>query len=278
MTNSSIRHAVHPDHFQSMNTEMLRSHFLISNIFKPGIVSMTYTHYDRMIIGGAMPWGGPLALQTIDQLKSDFFLQRREIGIINVGAPGIVVADNKEYTLLYKEALYLGQGTKNVSFASSAGGQALFYFNSTPAHKSYPSKKVTLAEAEATNAGTPETSNQRTIRKLLVNSVLPTCQLQMGLTELKPGSVWNTMPPHVHDRRMEVYFYFEVPDQQAVCHFVGLPGETRHLWLTNHEAALSPPWSIHSGAGTGSYSFIWGMGGENLDYSDMDAVGIRQLR
>lgn len=278
MTNASIRYAIHPDHFRLMTTETIRQHFLVDNLFKPGIVQLTYTHYDRMIVGGAMPAGSSLALETIDQLKATYFLERREIGIINVGAPGTITADGQQYQLGFKEALYIGQGTKAVTFASSPGGQSLFYFNSTPAHRNYPTKKVTLAEAEAVDAGAPETANKRTIRKLLVNSVLPTCQLQMGLTELKSGSVWNTMPPHVHDRRMEVYFYFEVPDAQAICHFLGSPEETRHIWLSNQQAVLSPPWSIHSGAGTGSYTFIWGMGGENLDYGDMEGVSVRQLK
>jgi 4-deoxy-L-threo-5-hexosulose-uronate ketol-isomerase len=278
MTNSSIRYGVHPDHFKSMTTESIREHFLVDNLFKPGIVQLTYSHFDRMIVGGAMPTGSALSLETFDQLKATHFLERREIGIINVGAPGIVSADGQQHHLDFKEALYVGQGTKSVTFASSSGGQALFYFNSTPAHRNYPAKKVSLAEAEAVEAGAAETSNKRTIRKLLVNSVLPTCQLQMGLTELKAGSIWNTMPPHVHDRRMEVYFYFEVPDNQAVCHFMGRPDETRHVWMSNHQAVISPPWSIHSGAGTGSYTFIWGMAGENLDYGDMEGITVRQLK
>jgi 4-deoxy-L-threo-5-hexosulose-uronate ketol-isomerase len=278
MSTVSSRHALHPVHFQSLNTQAIRDNFLIEKIFVPGIVQYTYSHYDRLVIGGAQPVGGALKLEPFGELKADFFLQRREIGIINVGAPGIVTADGTKYTLNTKEALYLGRGVKNVAFESAAGGQSYFYFNSAPAHATHPNKKVSHGEAEVVELGSEITSNFRTIRKLLVNSVLPTCQLQMGLTELKPGSIWNTMPPHTHTRRMEAYFYFEVAEGQSVCHMMGPPNETRHIWLKNHQAVISPPWSVHCGAGTSNYSFIWGMAGENLDYSDMDAVAIPDLR
>ena len=201
------------------------------------------------------------------------------MGIINVGGNGSVIADGVSYSLEYKEALYLGRGTKEVSFSSeNDSSSAKFYINSTPAHQAYPSKKIGRDEAEIVNLGTPETANSRTIRKLIVNSILETCQLQMGMTELRSGSVWNTMPAHVHDRRMEVYFYFEVPEDQAVCHFMGTPKETRHIWMANNQAVISPPWSIHAGSGTSNYIFIWGMAGENLDYGDMDGCPIPNLR
>lgn len=278
MSSSTSRFAVHPSHFQGMSTQTIREHFLIENIFVPDTIQNTYSHFDRLIIGGAMPVKGPLSLEAFSELRADFYLQRRELGIINVGAPGKVVADGTTYTLNNREALYLGRGVKQVSFETLPGGQAYFYFNSAPAHATHPNKKVAFAEAETVETGSTATANQRTIRKLLVNSVLPTCQLQMGLTELKPGSVWNTMPSHTHTRRMEAYFYFDVPADQAICHFMGLPSETRPIWLKNHHAVISPPWSIHSGAGTSNYSFIWGMAGENLDYGDMDAVKITDLK
>lgn len=278
MSSFSSRHAIHPGQFQGMTTQEIREHFLIENIFTAGTIQHTYTHYDRLIVGGAMPIHQPLKLEVFSELKADFFLQRRELGIINVGAPGVVKADGTSYALNNKEALYLGRGTKDITFESNDGGQSYFYFNSAPAHATHPAKKVSFTEAETVELGSPATSNHRTIRKLLVNSVLPTCQLQMGLTELKTGSVWNTMPPHTHTRRMETYFYFEVADGQAICHMLGAPNETRHIWLKNHQAVLSPPWSVHCGAGTSNYSFIWGMAGENLDYSDMDAISIQDIR
>jgi 4-deoxy-L-threo-5-hexosulose-uronate ketol-isomerase len=200
------------------------------------------------------------------------------MGIINVGDTGTISVDGVQFILNKKDALYIGKDVTEVIFEKASKGTPQFYFNSAPAHKAYPTKKVTLDEAETVEMGQMHTSNQRTIRKLLVNSVLPTCQLQMGLTELKSGSVWNTMPAHTHDRRMEVYLYFDVPEDQVVCHFLGNPQETRHIWMKNNQAVLSPPWSIHSGAGTSNYTFIWGMAGENLDYTDMDAVKPSELK
>lgn len=275
---TSSRFAVHPDHAQRMTTAELRSHFLIEKIFEPNEVTHVYSHFDRLIVGGAAPVGKPLKLESLDELKASFYLERRELGIINVGATGTVSVDGKSFELQNKEALYVGMGAKDVVFNSSGSNNSLFYFNSAPAHMTYPTRKITLVDAETTELGADETSNHRIIRKLMVASVLPTCRLQMGLTELKTGSVWNTMPPHTHTRRMEAYFYFNLPDGQAVSHFMGDPGETRHLWLHNHQAVISPPWSIHAGAGTSSYAFIWSMTGENLDYTDMDAVAIPKLR
>lgn len=278
MSSVSSRHAVHPAHFQSMNTQAIRDHFLIENLFVPGTIQFTYSHFDRLIIGGAQPGNVALKLEPFNELKAEYFLQRRELGIINVGAPGTVTADGTKYTLNNKDALYLGRGVKDVALESLPGGTSFFYFNSAPAHATYPNRKISLHEADTVELGSAATANFRTIRKLLVNSVLPTCQLQMGLTELKTGSVWNTMPPHTHTRRMEAYFYFEVPEGQSVCHIMGPPNETRHIWLKNHNAVISPPWSVHCGTGTSNYSFIWGMAGENLDYGDMDGVAINDLR
>ncbi|RZK89397.1 MAG: 5-dehydro-4-deoxy-D-glucuronate isomerase, partial [Pedobacter sp.] len=226
-----------------------------------------------------MPVNEKLALPNPDDLKATYFLERRELGMINVGGKAIITADGEKYELDYKEALYIGKGTKEVTFESADATQpAKLYLNSAPAHHAYPTKKVSKAEAEIVELGTPETANHRIINKLLVNSVLPTCQLQMGMTELKSGSVWNTMPAHTHDRRMEAYFYFEVPQGQSVCHFMGQPQETRHIWMQNDQAVISPNWSIHSGAGTSNYTFIWGMAGENLDYGDMDHCAITELK
>ena len=266
------RQAVHPEDAKTHNSTSLRGHFLIQDLFINDQIQLNYTMYDRFIVGGVKPETSKILLETIDQLKSTFFLERREMGIINVGTKATITADGMEYVLENKEALYIGRGVKKVLFHPSNDGDAYFYLNSAPAHASYPTKKISLKEAETVELGSLENSNHRIIRKLLVNSMVQTCQLQMGLTELKPGSVWNTMPAHTHDRRMEAYLYFDLPEDQAVCHFMGEPQETRHLWVKNHEAVISPPWSIHSGAGTSNYSFIWGMAGENLNYGDMDKV------
>ena len=277
--NYNVRYAIGPRETNQMGTKALRDEFLIDQVFGIDQINWIYTHYDRYVVGGVIPKKIVVKLESIDPLKANFFLERREMGIINVGGNGSVTADGVNYILGYKEALYLGRGTKEVSFSSEEiSSPAKFYINSTPAHQAYPSRKVGRDEAEIVDLGTPETANARTIRKLIVNSILPTCQLQMGMTELKSGSVWNTMPAHVHDRRMEVYFYFEVPEDQAVCHFMGAPNETRHIWMANEQAVISPPWSIHAGSGTSNYIFIWGMAGENLDYGDMDGCPIPSLR
>jgi len=269
--NYQERFAVHIDDFRHYTTEQVRKHFLMPDIMQSGKISMVYSHYDRMIVGGIIPVKRSLKLEPIDLLKSDYFLERRELGIINVGGMGKVTADDKVYTLKYKEALYLGRGTRKIIFESADPSKpAHFYVNSAPAHAAYPNRHVTLKQAERVELGSLETSNARRINKLLIHSVVKTCQLQMGMTELKPGSVWNTMPCHLHSRRMEAYFYFEVPEQQAVCHFMGHPYETRPVWMTNEQAVLSPPWSIHAAAGTSNYCFVWGMAGENLDYDDMN--------
>jgi len=274
----SIRHAIHPDHYKTLPTQALRENFLIEDFFIADQTKFVYTLYDRLIVGGAAPVKGPVKLEPFDTLKAKFFLERREMGIINVGGTGEVTVDGTTYSLETKEALYIGRGVKDVVFHPGKNTPALYYINSAPAHHAYPTRKVSLQEAETVEIGSPETSNHRTIRKLLVNSVLETCQLQMGLTDLKTGSVWNTMPPHTHDRRMEAYFYFNIPDNQVVCHFMGPADETRHLWVKNNQAVISPPWSIHSGAGTSNYTFIWGMAGENMDYSDMDGIKPTELQ
>ncbi len=266
-----FRYATHPDDFRNYDTDKIRKQFLIEKIFEKDNILLVYSLYDRYMVGGAMPVNKTLILETTDDLKSGFFLERREMGIINVGGKGFIETSEGNYELEYKEALYLGKDIKEVVFRSADHDMpAKLYINSAPAHHKYPSKKVTLGNAEIVVLGTMEESNHRTINKLLVNSILPTCQLQMGMTELKPGSIWNTMPVHTHNRRMEAYFYFEIPEKQAVCHFMGDPDETRHIWMKNEQAVLSPSWSIHSAAGTSNYTFIWGMAGENLDYGDMD--------
>lgn len=276
---TDFRYAHHPDDFKNYDTDKIRKEFLIENIFIPGEISLTYTLYDRYIVGGAMPLKDRLALDTFTELKAENFLDRREMGIINVGGSAIVEAGGVKYSLEYKEALYLGKDTKNVTFASAdASNPAKLYINSAPAHFAYPPKKVTVNDAVVAVMGSDEASNHRTINKLLINSVIQTCGLQMGLTTLHAGSVWNTMPPHTHNRRMEAYFYFEVPGNQAICHFMGEPHETRHLWMQNEQAVISPSWSIHSAAGTASYSFIWGMTGENLNYDDMNIRQPNELK
>lgn len=277
-TNYSIRYASNPTDFENYNTKRIRNDFLIADLFSPDSINLVYSHYDRFITGGAMPSASPLSLDTIDPLKATYFLERRELGIINVGETGIVRVGKTEYTLNHKEALYVGRGEADVSFHKKGDAQPLFYLNSTPAHQAYPTKKISQNDAEIVELGSLETANHRVIRKLIVNSILDTCQLQMGMTELKVGSVWNTMPAHVHSRRMEVYFYFEVPDGQTVCHFMGEPDNTRHIWLENNQAVISPPWSIHCGSGTSNYTFIWGMAGENLDYGDMDGFSPNEMR
>jgi len=269
--NYTVRYATHPADARSYDTRRLREEYLVQGIMKPGEINLVYSFYDRFIVGGAVPVNEPLNLTSIDPLKSAHFCDRRELGVINVGGEGSVIVDGKAYAVGHKDALYIGAGSEEVIFESREADQpAHFYLNSALAHHSYPTKLITLKDAEVVDLGSMEESNARRINKLMINSVVDTCQLQMGMTELKPGSVWNTMPAHVHSRRMEAYFYFNVPEKQAVCHFMGEPEETRHIWLGNEEAVISPPWSIHSAAGTSNYIFIWGMAGENLDYGDMD--------
>jgi 4-deoxy-L-threo-5-hexosulose-uronate ketol-isomerase len=278
-TNYETRYAAHPEDAKGYDTQRLRRDFLIEKIFSTDEVNMVYSMYDRMIVGGAMPVNEALLLEAIDPLKADHFTTRREVGIFNVGGKGIVRVGNDTFELDYKEALYIGRGDYDVTFSSADKNHpAKFYFNSTTAHCQYPCKKITKDNAIVAHMGSLEMSNERNINKMIVNQVLPTCQLQMGMTELLTGSVWNTMPAHTHSRRMEAYFYFELPEDQAVCHLMGEPQETRHIWMKGEQAVLSPEWSIHSAAATHNYTFIWGMGGENLDYSDQDFTEITALR
>ncbi len=278
-TNYEIRYASHPEDAKHYDTARIRRDFLIERVFADNEANLVYSMYDRMVVGGAKPVGEELLLEAIDPLKAPFFTTRREIGIFNVGGSGTVKVGDEEFHLDYKEALYIGRGDRNVTFQSDdAAKPAKFYINSTTAHKEYPCRKITKADAVVAHMGSLEMSNERDINKMIVNQVLPTCQLQMGMTELAPGSVWNTMPAHVHSRRMEAYFYFEVPEDQAVCHFMGEVEETRHLWMKGDQAVLSPEWSIHSAAATHNYTFIWGMGGENLDYGDQDFSKITDLK
>lgn len=277
--NIESRNACSPKEVAGMNTSELRSNFLIEKVFQEDTIQLTLSFYDRYIAGGAMPVNKKLELPNPGNLRANYFLERREMGIINVGGNGVIEADGISYEIAFKEALYIGKETKSVTFVSAdSSNPAKFYINSAPAHKKYPTKKVSKNEAEVVTLGSLENSNHRTINKLLIASVIETCQLQMGMTELKTGSVWNTMPAHTHDRRMEVYFYFEIPKEQSVCHFMGQPQETRHVWMQNEQAVISPQWSIHAGAGTSNYTFIWGMAGENLDYGDMDACNITDLK
>lgn len=278
-TNYQLRYASNPVDAKNYDTKRLRDDFLIERLFADDEVNMVYSMYDRMIVGGAMPKAEELKLEAIPLLKADYFTTRREIGVFNVGGSGYIMVGKEKFKLNFKEALYIGRGDREVVFGSdNAEEPAKFYFNSTTAHKEYPCRVVTKKDAMVAHMGSLETSNERNINKMIVSQILPTCQLQMGMTELMPGSVWNTMPAHVHSRRMEAYFYFEVPAGQAVCHLMGEPEETRHIWMKNDQAVLSPEWSIHSAAGTHNYTFIWGMGGENQDYGDQDFYDINELK
>lgn len=278
-TQIESRYAVGPNEVKGYNTQQLRDEFLVDKLMQENTIYWLYTHYERFMVGSAVPTSMPLTLETVDNLKAAFFLHGRELGVINVGGPGSVTAEGETFELGYKEALYVGKETRDVIFQSyDAKNPAKFYLNSAPAHCKYPTTLVTRNDANVLHLGSLETSNERHINQMLINTLVQTCQLQMGITELQPGSVWNTMPAHQHDRRNEVYFYFEVPEQQAVCHFMGEPSETRHLWVHNEQAVVSPPWSIHSGSGTQNYSFIWGMAGENLDYDDMDKYQPSELK
>ncbi|WP_185232188.1 5-dehydro-4-deoxy-D-glucuronate isomerase [Teredinibacter franksiae] len=265
------RFAVHLDDYKHYDTDTLRKHFLIEKIFTPDEVNFVYTHYERVMVGGAMPINKTLTLDSVDQQKAEHFLDRRELGAINIGGKAIVTIDGEIFDVDTREAIYIGRGAKDVTFASAdSANPAKLYMNSAPAHASNPHKKVGMEDANVLELGSPETCNERRINQLLIGGIVETCQLQMGMTEFKQGSVWNTMPMHTHSRRMEAYFYFNIPENGAVCHFMGPADETRHIWMNNEQAVVSPPWSMHSGVGTASYTFIWGMAGENLDYNDMD--------
>lgn len=286
-TSYTVQRACHPDDVKGYSTYQLREHFMMPKVMEEDKINLTYSLYDRLIFGGAFPVKGDLVLESIEPLKSEYFLERRELGVINVGGDGIVTVDGKDYELHFKDALYVGRGKKNVSFRSkNPDAPARFYLNSAPAHKSYKTQLITIDGRKGTlksntfPAGKMEDSNDRVINQLIVANVLEEgpCQLQMGLTELKPGSVWNTMPAHTHDRRVEAYFYFNVPQGNSICHFMGEPKEERIVWLQNEQAIMSPEWSIHAAAGTSNYMFIWGMAGENLDYNDMDRIPYTEMR
>jgi 4-deoxy-L-threo-5-hexosulose-uronate ketol-isomerase len=270
-----IRHAIHPDHARTLDTEGLRSAFLVEQLFAADSVQLTYSHIDRIIVGGAMPVAGEVVLPA---RGGEAFLVRRELGLINIGGAGTVTIDGVARGVGPREALYIGRGARDVAFASADPGQpAKFYFNSAPAHCSHPTRLVTLDDAKKLQMGEQRSCNRRTIIQYLVPDVLPTCQLMMGLTELEPGNLWNTMPCHTHERRMEVYFYFGMEEGAAVFHLMGEPDQTRHLVVRNEQAVISPSWSIHSGVGTQAYTFIWGMVGENQAFGDMDHVAMAAL-
>ncbi|HLO81390.1 MAG TPA: 5-dehydro-4-deoxy-D-glucuronate isomerase [Chitinophagaceae bacterium] len=274
-----IRFQNSPKETMEMNTTELRDNFLMQGLMLEDEVKLVYSHYDRVIIGGAVPIRKSLKLTNPGELKAEYFLERREIGIINVGADGVVIADGKEFALSKLDCLYLGRGTKEVEFRSKSKKQpALFYLMSAPAHQKYPNKMMKKDKAAPVNMGDPSTSNVRTIYKFIHLDGLKSCQLVMGITVLSNGSVWNSVPPHTHTRRMEVYFYFDVPDQHRVFHFMGQPRETRHIVVANHDAVVSPPWSMHFGCGTSSYGFIWGMAGENQMFTDMDPVPVPTIQ
>ena len=276
-----IRQPVHSEHAKTLDTEGLRRHFLVEDLFVVDNVTLTYSQIDRIIVGGIMPvsTGMTFSAELGKHTGTDFFLQRRELGLINIGGAARVVVDGDTFEVGAREALYVGQGARALEFFSVDAAQpAKLYFNCAPAHVAYPHRKVTLAEASPETLGSPQTSNRRTIYKFLVPNVLPTCQLLMGMTQLEPGSLWNTMPCHTHDRRMEVYFYFDMKADAAVFHMMGEPNQTRHLVVRNEQAVISPSWSLHSGVGTQAYTFIWGMVGENQVFSDMDHVPMTTLR
>ena len=273
------RYAVSPRETAAMNTDQLRENFLIENLFIAGEINLVYTHYDRMIVGSASPLGEALSLPCPEALKANSFLERRELGILNIGAAGQVTVDGTVYEVGEQDCLYVGKGAKDVQFASKdAASPAKYYLLSAPAHHTHPTTLRTQAEATPVELGSSETANERTIYKYIYLEGIQSCQLVMGLTRLKPGSVWNTMPSHVHDRRMEAYLYFGLPEGQRVLHMMGQPQETRPLWVSSEQAIISPPWSIHTGCGTSAYTFIWGMAGENLEYTDMDPVALNELR
>jgi len=274
-----IRYSWHPNDVKHYTTEQLREHFLIQELFIPGKLKTVYSHVDRIMVLGACPSGSAIKLEAGKELGVTYFLERRELGIINVGGAGTVTLDGEKYDLNPRDGLYVGMGVKDVVLESKdANNSAKFYMNSAPAHKSYPICKVDVSTAAKTPLGDPSTSNVRTIYKFIHPDVMPTCQLLMGLTMLDPNNMWNTMPSHTHERRMEVYFYFDIPDNNAVFHMMGQPDETRHIVIKNEDAVISPSWSIHSGVGTHNYSFIWGMVGENQTFDDMDGIQIKDMK
>jgi 4-deoxy-L-threo-5-hexosulose-uronate ketol-isomerase len=278
-TDFTSRFAIDPVAAAAMGTDALRHNFHIGGLFQSGRIGLTYTHYDRMIVGGAMPAGTPLPLAAIKPIGTKNFLDRREMIAVNIGGAGIVKAGGRSYELQPRDMLYLGMGADAVSFASASPAEpAKFYLVSAPAHQSHPSQMIRIGDAKRLDLGSQATCNERSIFQFIHAEGVKTCQLVVGMTQLAPGSVWNTMPCHVHDRRMEAYLYFDLPEAARVFHFMGEPDETRHLVMRNEEAVLSPGWSIHSGAGTSNYAFIWAMAGDNVDYTDVDPVAMEDLR
>jgi 4-deoxy-L-threo-5-hexosulose-uronate ketol-isomerase len=278
------RYATTPDQLPQFDTDELRRRFLIEDLFVPGQVNAVYTHHDRAVLGGAVPAGEQLALPTFDELRAEYFLANRELGIINIGGTGTVTADGETYTLPNGACLYVGRGTRDVVFAdadASSGddtGGAQFYLFSAPAHMTYPTELVLKGQGNALELGDQLTSNRRTLNQYIHEKGVRSCQILMGVTELHPGSMWNTMPAHTHDRRTECYLYFDVPDDARVIHLMGLPAETRHLVVGDRQAVISPSWSVHAGVGTAAYSFIWAMAGENQSFADMDPAPVTALR
>lgn len=274
-----IRYGSHPQDAKQYDTEKTREHFLVEEIFKNDENILVYSHIDRIMFGGIKPVEKELTLTAGKEMGVDYFLERRELGLINIGGPGVVVLDGTSYELKSQDGLYVGMGTKELTFKSiDKTNPAKFYMNSVPAHKSYPTVKIDIERANPVKTGSPSTSNERTIYQYVHPNVCESCQLLMGMTILEEGSVWNTMPCHTHERRMEVYFYFNMAEETRVMHFMGEPTETRHIVTANEQAIISPSWSIHSGVGTSSYTFIWGMCGENQTFTDMDTVAMSTLR
>jgi 4-deoxy-L-threo-5-hexosulose-uronate ketol-isomerase len=274
-----IIHQVHPEDFKQYNTQQIRDRFLLESLVVADKVECAYTHYDRMIVGAAMPVASKLELTTYDELKSDYFLERREIGIINIAGNGSITVDGESFDLEKQDCLYIGKGKQKVTFSSAdKTNPAKFIFFSCPAHQEYPVRLMKPAEALPAELGSLDNNNHRIINKYIHLAGIKSCQLVLGVTNFQKGSIWNTMPAHLHDRRMESYFYFDLPENQRIIHFMGEPQETRHIFLNNEQAILSPSWSIHSGVATASYSFIWAMAGENLVFTDMDPVPVQSLK
>lgn len=274
-----LRTASSPRDVKTYDTARLREEFLVQDLFRPDEVKMVYSHIDRIITGAAMPVKKALTLAAGEELRAEYFLQRREMGIINIGGEGKVTVDGTVYTLRHRDGIYVGRGCKDVVMESvDSAKPAKFYFNSTPAHKAYPTVYIRPEDCVNVELGSLEQSNHRNICKYILPGQVESCQLVMGMTTLRPGSVWNTMPCHTHDRRMEVYLYFDLPEDAFVMHYMGEPTETRHIVVRNEEAVISPSWSIHSGSGTQAYTFIWGMAGENQDFDDMDGCAMTDLK
>lgn len=274
-----IRYSNHPDDSKHYDTETLRRNYLIENVFVPDEIKLTYSHQDRIIAGGAMPVNVELVLGSAKELATDYFLERREMGVINIGGDGAIVLDGAAYAVGHKEGMYIGMGVREIVFKSNdAECPAKFYINSCPAHKTYPTVHITKDKANHVPLGDPATLNKRVINQFVHPAVCQSCQLSMGMTELDSTSCWNTMPCHTHERRMEVYMYFDLADDNIVMHLMGTKDETRHIVMHNEQAVISPSWSIHAGVGTGNYTFIWGMCGENQTFTDMDGIGNLELK